>query len=135
MKDLAVYGDAENRLCWREFHSKKLLENKNSFLQTLATNHIDFYSLKSCMCHAPIKGVFIKYKRNSSWYHGCLGILAQLGEGKDLSFSGFALLPVLLPPSALERNCARALMEGCSSIICWCGWAPTLDVCSSTCCS
>jgi hypothetical protein len=49
MKDLAAHGDAENHLCWRELHSEKLLENKNSFLQTLATNLIDFYSLKSCV--------------------------------------------------------------------------------------
>jgi hypothetical protein len=114
MKDLAAYGDVGNRLCWREFHSKKLVENRNSFLQTLATNPIYFYSLKSCVCHAPIEGVFIKCKRNSSWFRDCLGILVQLGEGKDLSFSDFALLLVLSPPSAIALwMCARAQL--CSS--------------------
>jgi hypothetical protein len=40
-------------------------KNKNSFLQTLATNPIDFYSLKNYVSNAPIEGVFIEYKRNS----------------------------------------------------------------------
>jgi hypothetical protein len=66
MKDLATHEDARNHLCWREFHSKKLLENKNSFLQNLATNPIDFYSLKTCVSNAPIEDVFIEYKRNPS---------------------------------------------------------------------
>jgi len=110
MKDLASHGDAENRLCWREFHSKKLLENKNSFVQTLATNPIDFYSLKCCVYDASIEGVFIEYNRNPSWFHGCLGILVQVGEGKDLYFSGFTLLPVLPPSIALETfGCALEL--------------------------
>jgi hypothetical protein len=45
---------------------KNLQENKNYFLETLATNHIDFYFLKSRVSNAPIEGVFIEYKRNPS---------------------------------------------------------------------
>lgn len=62
MKDLVSHEDARNHLCCREFHSKKPLENKNSFLQSLATNPIDFYSLKSCVSNAQIKGVFTIYR-------------------------------------------------------------------------
>jgi hypothetical protein len=60
MEDLVAHGDAGNCICCREFHSKKLFENKNSFLQTLATNPIDSYSLKSCISNAPIEGEFIE---------------------------------------------------------------------------
>jgi hypothetical protein len=109
-----------NRFCWREFHSKKLLENKNYFLQTLATNPIDFYYLKSWV--SPIECVFIEYMRNPSWFRGCLEILVEVGKGKDLSFFGFALLPVLPPPSASSSSYGRAIKH---NLLVWlgsCAW-------------
>jgi hypothetical protein len=56
------------------------------------------------MSNEPIECVFIEYKRNHSLIRGLLGLLVQVGEGKDLDFSGFALLSIMPPPHALELS-------------------------------